>query len=64
MLVAGERCNVTGGYCERGTMSERKIVTGYRTLAGEFCVVNVEFSHLQCLMNALDPYCNSPRLIY
>ena len=26
---------------------------GYRTLAGEFCVVNGEFSDLQCLMNNL-----------
>ena len=46
ILVAGERCNFTGEYCERGSMSQYKIVIGYRTLAGEFCVVNGEFSNL------------------
>ena len=32
-------------------MSEYKIVIGYHTLAGEFCVVNGDFSNLCCLMN-------------
>ena len=64
MLVAGERCNLTGGYCERSTMSEQKIVTGYHTLAGEVCVVNGEFFDLRCLINALNPYCNNPRSIH
>ena len=40
ILIAGERCNVTGGYCERGSTSEFKIVIGYRTFTGEFCIVN------------------------
>ena len=52
-LVAGERGNFSGEYCERGSMSEYKIVIGYHTLAGEFCVVNGYFSHLHCLMNTL-----------
>ena len=34
-------------------MSEYKIVIGYHTLAGEFCVVNGDFSDLRCLMNTL-----------
>ena len=38
-LVAGESCNFIGEYCQRGSMSEYKIVIGYCTLAGEFCVV-------------------------
>ena len=52
-LVAGERGNFSGEYCERGSMSEYKIVIGYHTLAGEFCVVNGYFSNLRCLMNTL-----------
>ena len=52
-LVAGERGNFSGEYCETGSMSEYKIVIGYHTLAGEFCVVNGYFSNLRCLMNTL-----------
>ena len=52
-LVTGERGNFSGEYCERGSMSEYKIVIGYHTLAGEFCVVNGYFSNLRCLMNTL-----------
>ena len=37
--LVGERCNITGEYFERGSTSEYKIVTGYRTFAGA-CVVN------------------------
>ena len=33
--------------------AEWKIVIGYRMLAGEFCVVNEDFSNLWCLMNTL-----------
>ena len=51
ILVAGERCNVTGEYFERGSTSEFKIVIGYRTFAGESCVINGELLDLQCLMN-------------
>ena len=54
ILVAGERCNVTGKkYYERGSTSERKIVIGYRTLARELCIVNREFSNLRCLINTM-----------
>ena len=53
ILVAGERCNVTGEYFERGSTSEYKIVIGYRTFAGVSCVVNGEFSDLRCRMNNL-----------
>ena len=52
-LVAGERGNFSREYCERGSMSEYKIVIGYHTLAREFCVVNGYFSNLHCLMNTL-----------
>ena len=31
----------------------KKIVIGYWTLVGEFCIVNREFSDLQYLMNTL-----------
>ena len=31
----------------------KKIAIGFRTFAGEFCLVNGEFSNLQCLMNTL-----------
>ena len=52
--VAGERCNLTGEYkFETGSMSEWKIVIGYQTWAGEFCVTNREFSGLRCLLNTL-----------
>ena len=53
ILVAGERCNVTGEYFERGSMSEKNIVISYLVLVGEFCVVKGEFSELRCLMNTL-----------
>ena len=38
---------------KRDSTSEEKIVRGYQTLAGEFCVVNGEFSNVQCLINIL-----------
>ena len=53
ILVAGESCNVIGEYFERGSKSEYKIVIGYRTFAGELCVINKEFSDLRCRMNTL-----------
>ena len=53
ILVAGERCNVTGEYFESGSKSEYKIVIGYRTFTGELCVVDGEFSDLRCRMNTL-----------
>ena len=31
----------------------KTIVRAYQTLAGEFCIVNGEFSDLRCLMNTL-----------
>ena len=53
--VAGERCNITGEFFERGSMSEQhnKIIIGYRMLGGEFCVVKGEFTDLRCLMSTL-----------
>ena len=39
ILVAGERCNITGEYFEKGSMSEWKVVICYQTLAGEFSLV-------------------------
>ena len=53
ILVAGERCNITGEYFEKGSTSEWKVVIGYQTLAGELSLVNREFSHLWCLMKTL-----------
>ena len=53
ILVAGERCPVTGEYFERGSTSEDKIVIGYRTFAGESCIVNGEFSDRRSQMNTL-----------
>ena len=53
ILVAGERCYITGEYFERGSMSEYKIVILYGMFAGESCVVNRELSDLQCLINTL-----------
>ena len=47
ILLAGERCNVKGEYCDRGPISEfKKIVRGYWKFAREFCIVNREFSDL------------------
>ena len=40
ILVAGERCNVTGEYFERGPYLSKKIVITYLTLARELSVVN------------------------
>ena len=56
ILVAGERCNVTGEYFERGSTSEYKIVIGYRTFAGESCIVNGEFSDRRSQMNTLSKF--------
>ena len=53
ILVAGERCNFTGEYCESPCLNRKIIVIGYRMLAREFCVANGELSDLQCLMNSL-----------
>ena len=53
ILVAGERCNITEEYFERGSTSEYKIVIGYRMFDGELCIVNGEFPDLRCLMNTL-----------
>ena len=50
ILVMRERCHVIGEYFESLHVT---VVIGYRTLAGEFCVVNGEFSDLRCLMNNL-----------
>ena len=56
ILVAGEKCNVTGEYFERGQYLSKKIIITYLTLAGELSVVNRKFSDLQCLMKTLrDP---------
>ena len=57
ILVAGERCNCTGEYCERDSMSEQKIAIGYCSLGGELGVVNREFSDLRCSMNTLQKLC-------
>ena len=46
ILVAGERCHVTEKYFKSGSMLEQKIVIGYQMFAGEFFVVNEEFSDL------------------
>ena len=54
ILVAGERCNVTGEYFEKGSTTEYIVVIGYRTIAVTFSAVNGEFSNLRCLrMNTL-----------
>ena len=46
ILVAGERCNVTGEYFEGGSASKYNIVIGYQTFAGELSIINQEFSDL------------------
>ena len=53
IVVVGERCNVRyrSIFWKRLHVWIKKIVIGYRTFAGEFCVVNGEFSDLRCLMN-------------
>ena len=53
ILVAGVRCNIPGEYFENTPCLNKKIVIGYLTLAGDFCVVNGEFSNLWCLINTL-----------
>ena len=53
ILVAGERCNITEEYFERGSTSEYKIVIGYRMFAGESCIVNREFYDHRCRMTTL-----------
>ena len=42
----------------KNSSSRRKVyilkeVTGHRTLAGEICIANGEFSYLRCLINTL-----------
>ena len=46
ILVAGERCNVTGEYFEGGSTSKYNKVIGYQTFAGELRIINQEFSDL------------------
>ena len=54
ILVAGERFNVTREYYFwKKLYVWKKIGISYRMLVGEFCIVNGEFSNLQCLMNTL-----------
>ena len=53
ILVARERCNITGEYFERGSTSEQKIVIGYWAFARDFYEVNEEFHDLWCRMNTL-----------
>ena len=49
IVVAGEQCKVGGELLGKSTaLSGNK-----QNLAGEFCVVDREFSDLQCLMNTL-----------
>ena len=49
IVVAGEQCKVTGELLRKS-----KALSGNeRNLAGEFCVVDGEFSDFRCLMNTL-----------
>jgi len=57
ILVAGERCNVTGKYfLIKGLHIWIEVVTGYWKFAGEFCIGNREFYNLLHLMNTLIEY--------
>ena len=38
---------------EAPRLNKKTIVTGHRTLAGEICIANGEFSYLRCLINTL-----------
>ena len=49
IVIAGEQCKVTGELLQK-----REALSGNeQNLAGEFCVVDGEFSDLRCLMNTL-----------
>jgi len=53
ILVAGERCDVTGEYLKEAPHLNKKYnaVISYWTLVREFCIVNRECSNLCCIMN-------------
>ena len=38
---------------EKAPCLNKKMALGYGMLTGEFCIINREFSDLQCLMNTL-----------
>ena len=50
---SGERCKLTGEYFKEALCLNKKMALCYGILTGEFCIINREFSDLQCLMNTL-----------
>ena len=53
ILVAGERFIQENILKEAPRLNKKTIVIGHRTLAGEICIANGEFSYLRCLINTL-----------
>ena len=45
-LEAGVMCNVTAEYSEKAPCLYKRIVAGYQSLAGDFCIVNGQFFNL------------------
>ena len=46
ILEAGVMCNVTAEYSEKASCLYKRIVAGYQSLAGDFCIVNEQFFNL------------------
>ena len=46
ILEAGVMRNVTAEYSEKAPCLYKRIVAGYQSLAGDFCIVNGQFFNL------------------
>ena len=53
ILVAEKGATLQENILKEAPCLNKKLALGYLMLAGEFCIVNREFSDLQCLMNTL-----------
>ena len=53
ILVAEKGATLQENILKDAPCLNKNMALGYGMLAGEFCIVNREFSDLQCLMNTL-----------
>ena len=53
ILVVEKGATLLENILKEAPCLNKKMVLGYGMLTGEFCIVNREFSDLQCLMNTL-----------
>ena len=53
ILVVEKGANLQENILKEAPCLNKKMALGYGMLTGEFCIINREFSDLQCLMNTL-----------